>query len=50
MGRCLSLQHIADTFGVCPRTAKRMIVELKEEGHSVIYSKTTRKFCIKEKN
>lgn len=49
-GRCLSLQHIADTLGVCTRTAKRMIAELREEGHSVMYSKTAKKFCIKEKN
>lgn len=49
-GRCLSLAHIAYFFSVSRRTAKRMLAELREEGHLVVYNKSDRRFCVKEED
>ena len=49
-GRCVSLWQIADKFEVSRRTVKRMIAELREEGHSIKYCRITGKFCLEEKN
>lgn len=43
-GRCISLQQVAEKYGCSKRTIRRMIIELKEEGHAIRYCKTTQKF------
>lgn len=43
-GRCISLSQIADKFEVSRRTVKRMIAELREEGHYIKYCKFQKKF------
>ena len=48
-GRCLSLEGIASGFHVSKRTAKRMIAELREEGHFIVYCKSSKRFCIEDK-
>jgi len=47
-GRCLSLESIARGFCVSKRTAKRMIAELREEGHFIVYCKFSKRFCIED--
>ena len=48
-GRCISLKQIADKFYVSRRTAKRMISELREEGHYIKYSRFLGKFILEKK-
>jgi biotin operon repressor len=43
-GRCISLQQVSEKYGCSKRTIRRMMVELKEEGHAICYCKTTQKF------
>ena len=43
--RCISLKQIADKYECSERTVRRMITELKEEGHEINYSRASRKFC-----
>ena len=43
-GRCISLQQVSEKYGCSKRTIRRMIMELKEEGHALHYCKTTQKF------
>lgn len=45
-GRCVSLKQIAYTFHISRRTAKRMIAELREQGHLIAYCRSSRRFCI----
>ena len=45
-GRCISLAHIAYVFNVSRRTAKRMLVELREEGHHIVYFKSLGRFFL----
>lgn len=47
-GRCLSLGDIAYRFNVSRRTVKRMIAELREEGHFIVYCKSSKRFCIED--
>ncbi len=43
-GRCLSIAQVSSKFNCSTRTVKRMISELKEEGHDIRYCCTSRKF------
>jgi len=44
--RCISLSQIADKFEVSKRTVKRMLAELREEGHNIKYCNSQKKFRI----
>ncbi len=48
-GRCVSLSQIALRLNVSSRTVKRMLAQLREEGHFIVYCKSSRKFYLKEK-
>ena len=43
-GRCISLQQIAIKFECSERTVKRMLSELRDEGHKIKYCKYLKKF------
>jgi len=43
--RCISLKQIAEKYECSERTVRRMITELKEEGHEINYCRASRKFC-----
>ena len=45
-GRCISLDDIASKFDISKRTAKRMVAELRHEGHHIVYCKCTKRFRI----
>lgn len=45
--RCFSLQQISQKFGCSQRTVKRMISLLRDQGHNIKYSKTLKKFKLK---
>lgn len=46
-GMCYSLNEIADKFGCSNRTVKRMIAELRDDGHEIKYSHLSQKFIKK---
>lgn len=43
-GRIDSLDHVADKFECSTRTVKRLLSDLREEGHDVRYDKREKKF------
>ncbi len=45
-GRCLSLKQIAYKFECSERTVKRLLANLRDEGHEIKYCYATRKFYI----
>jgi len=45
-GRCLSLRQIAYKFECSERTVKRLLTNLRDEGYSIKYCYSTRKFYI----
>jgi len=45
-GGCISLAQSAETFSCSKRTIRRMLVDLRDEGHNIRYSKTMRKFYL----
>lgn len=47
-GRCMSLKQIASLFHISERTAKRMIAELREQGHLIVYCRSSKRFCVDE--
>jgi len=42
--RCISLKQVADKFGCSKRTVKRMLSELKDEGHNIKYCNAIKRF------
>lgn len=44
--RCISLKQTAEKFECSERTVRRMITDLKEEGHEINYCRSSQKFCI----
>lgn len=44
--RCFSLKQIADIFACSERTVKRMLSELRDEGHNIKYCKSLKRFLI----
>lgn len=42
--RCYSIDQVSRKFDCSTRTVKRMISELKEEGHNINYCPISRKF------
>jgi biotin operon repressor len=44
--RCFSLKQITDKFDCSERTVKRMISELRDEGHNVKYCKSLKRFLL----
>ena len=42
--RCISLKQIAEKFECSTRTVRRMITDLKQEGHEINYCRASRKF------
>ena len=46
-GQCISTHQVAEKFNCCSKTVKRLIDELREEGHKVKYCKSARKFLLK---
>ncbi|MDT8415204.1 MAG: helix-turn-helix domain-containing protein [Flavobacteriaceae bacterium] len=47
-GCVLSLNQIAQKFNCSRRTVKRMIADLKEQGHTINYCRKTYKFLLKK--
>lgn len=45
-GRVEGVQSIQAKFGCCEKTARNMIIELKEMGIPISYSRTSRKYYI----
>lgn len=45
-GRCLSAVQVSMKLDCSSRTVKRMISELKEDGHSITYCKYTKKYFL----
>jgi biotin operon repressor len=43
-GRCISLEQISEKFECSKRTIRRMIEELREDGHNIKYCRTNQKF------
>jgi len=43
-GRCISAQQVAEKFDCSRRTAMRMIEELRDDGHDIVYLKQAKKF------
>ena len=43
-GWCLSLDQVSIKFDCSKRTIRRMIEELREDGHDIRYCKTNQKF------
>lgn len=43
-GRIMSLDHVADKFDCSTRTVKRLLSDLREDGHSIRYDKRVKKF------
>lgn len=43
-GRCISLEQVSEKFECSKRTIRRMIEELRVDGHDIQYCKTNRKF------
>lgn len=46
-GRLLSIRSISDKFDCSDRTAKRLLDDLRDEGHPVEYDRQGKKFVIK---
>ncbi len=47
-GRCNSYHQIAEKFECSESTVKRMLSDLKEEGHDIKYCKGLGKFIVKK--
>ncbi|MDC1105643.1 HTH domain-containing protein [Prolixibacteraceae bacterium] len=45
-GRCFALQDVADKFQCSRRTVKRMLVQLRDEGHIITYCPSSRRFYL----
>jgi DeoR/GlpR family transcriptional regulator of sugar metabolism len=43
-GRCSSLKQVAKKYDCSERTIRRMMTELKDEGHNIFYCRRTKKF------
>lgn len=46
-GRCISVQQVSECYNCSERTIKRMIAELRDEGHHIHYCKIKKKYLKK---
>ena len=45
--RCFSLKQITEIYDCSERTVKRMLSELRDEGHNVKYCKSLKRFVLR---
>ncbi|QZT35888.1 helix-turn-helix domain-containing protein [Halosquirtibacter xylanolyticus] len=45
-GRCFALQDVAEKFQCSRRTVKRMLSQLRHEGHNISYCPSSKRFYL----
>ncbi|MFL1011690.1 hypothetical protein [Flavisericum labens] len=44
----VSLEHVASDYRCSKKTIKRMIANLRLQGHDIVYCRAKRKYCMKK--